>query len=168
MLWLPEFISFIRLIHSSTFILFPLSGNVVTGAVGGGVDKDGEELYVGRAEVDGNIIPGKIKPSHGVCYIAHEGREVSNRAYQVLTSNGHEFEWIVNKQSARYGWVPGGRTADGRLLHIGRAPFNGSITIGYVLNNHIFIPFDGRIEVLHVYEILCLKQSELWVPFFWG
>lgn len=136
-------------------------GNVPGQAVPGGTDSDGETLYVGRAEVSGNLIPGKIKPSHGVCYVAHEGREVANRSYQVLTSNGHEFEWVAYKPSVRYGVVPGGRTVDGSLLYIGRALHVGSKTIGKIFNNFIYIPYDGREVKTHLYEILCLKQNEL-------
>lgn len=45
-------------------------GTVVENAVVGGQDPDGETYYIGRVNVDGRIIVGKIHPSHHVCYIA--------------------------------------------------------------------------------------------------
>ncbi len=45
-------------------------GTVLDNAVVGGKDPAGETYYIGRVNVDGRIIVGKIHPSHHVCYIA--------------------------------------------------------------------------------------------------
>jgi hypothetical protein len=42
-------------------------GNVPSNAVEGGSDVNGETIYVGRAHDSGDLVPGKIVPSHGVC-----------------------------------------------------------------------------------------------------
>nr|ABF72903.1 farnesoic acid O-methyltransferase-like protein-like [Belgica antarctica] len=43
--------------------------NIPSGAFVGGHD-NGEGLVVGRAHHEGALIPGKVVPSHGVCYVA--------------------------------------------------------------------------------------------------
>lgn len=58
-------------------------GEVPENAVAGGFDN--EQLYVGRASHEGALIPGKVVPSHGVCYIAWGGQEHGKEEYQVST-----------------------------------------------------------------------------------
>ncbi|XP_074595723.1 uncharacterized protein LOC141850881 [Brevipalpus obovatus] len=129
-------------------------------AVAGGVDIDGEPLYVGRAKHDGHIIPGKIRSSHGVCYVAYEGLEIPYRSYQVLTSTGFEFEWIHCKcGTPPMGVILGGRTADGTPMYIGRTVHEGSNVIGKVLGNSISFPFAGREIRSQSYEVLCLRDE---------
>lgn len=56
-------------------------GMIPPDAVEGG--NDGEPLFVGRAHHEGALIPGKVKPSHSVCYIAWGGSEHGKSDYQV-------------------------------------------------------------------------------------
>lgn len=56
-------------------------GMVPPDAVEGG--NDGEPLFVGRAQHEGALIPGKVKPSHSVCYIAWGGAEHGKSDYEV-------------------------------------------------------------------------------------
>ena len=51
----------------------------------GGPAETGEMLYIGRWAVSGNMIIGKIHPSHRCCYIAFEGQELARQHYEVLT-----------------------------------------------------------------------------------
>ena len=48
-----------------------------------GGEDDGEILFVGRANHEGAVIPGKVKNSHGVCYIPYGGEEHGKNEYQV-------------------------------------------------------------------------------------
>ncbi len=57
-------------------------GVVPLRAVVGGTDSSGEKIYVGRAKHDGALLPGKIVPSHGVCYVSHCGAEHAVAKYQ--------------------------------------------------------------------------------------
>ncbi|XP_049828300.1 uncharacterized protein LOC126267275 [Schistocerca gregaria] len=43
-----------------------------------------EPLFVGRACFDGLLVPGKVHPSHGVCYISYGGAEIACPEYEVL------------------------------------------------------------------------------------
>lgn len=59
-------------------------GVIPVGAVLGGFDN--ENLYVGRAQHEGGVVPGKVLSSHGVCYIAWGGAEHSKPEYEVSSS----------------------------------------------------------------------------------
>lgn len=59
-------------------------GQVPTNAFPVGTTRDGERLYVGRVFHDGTITPGKVHPSHGVCYIPYDGLEIQFKEYEVL------------------------------------------------------------------------------------
>jgi hypothetical protein len=56
-------------------------GEIPPNAVKGG--HDSEDLYVGRARHEGALIPGKIVPSHGVCYVSWGGQEHGKNEYEV-------------------------------------------------------------------------------------
>lgn len=49
-----------------------------------GLTEYGEDMFVGRALYDDILMPGKIAPSHKVCYLAYEDRTVSNQSYEIL------------------------------------------------------------------------------------
>ncbi|XP_028164312.1 uncharacterized protein LOC114355576 [Ostrinia furnacalis] len=61
---------------------------IPVGAVEGGCSEgpDRETLYVGRALYSGQIIPGKVQPSHKCCYIAYGDREVAQKKFEILVS----------------------------------------------------------------------------------
>ncbi|XP_053617755.1 uncharacterized protein LOC128679495 [Plodia interpunctella] len=61
---------------------------IPVGAVVGGFSEYDirEVLYIGRAKQGDHIIPGKVHPSHKVCYVPYEGRECAHREYEILVS----------------------------------------------------------------------------------
>ncbi|KAL1471649.1 hypothetical protein MTO96_023564 [Rhipicephalus appendiculatus] len=52
-------------------------------AVPGGDDTKGDVTYIGRATYADEVIPGKVVPSRGFCYIPHGGAEHLFRDCQV-------------------------------------------------------------------------------------
>lgn len=68
-------------------------GEVPPNAVPGGFDN--EQLYVGRASHEGALIPGKIVPSHGVCYVAWGGLEHGKEEYQVQDAENLQGELVM-------------------------------------------------------------------------
>lgn len=55
------------------------------GAVVGGRDIDGTQIYVGRALHDGDMIPAKVIPEKDVAYVAHGGQEHAKHSFEVRT-----------------------------------------------------------------------------------
>ncbi|KDR23720.1 C3 and PZP-like alpha-2-macroglobulin domain-containing protein 8 [Zootermopsis nevadensis] len=125
-------------------------------AVPGGFDN--EQLYVGRANHEGALIPGKIVPSHGVCYIAWGGQEHGKEEYQVLT--GCEAAWLPSSGGQLpEGALPSGETEDGEPLFVGRASHEGTLTVGKVQRSHnvCYIPYGGQELAYPEYEVLVAK-----------
>lgn len=129
------------------------SGAVPPNALEGG--EDGEPLFVGRAEHEGALIPGKIKSSHGVCYIPWGGLEHSKANYQVLCSTDAKWMPASNKDIPPTA-IPGGQTETGEVLFVGRVNYEGTLTIGKVQPSHgcIYIPFGGMELSFNDYEVL--------------
>ncbi len=59
-------------------------GELPDGAFVGGFDS-GFDLYVARANHEGEIIPGKFIPAHGVAYVPWGGVEKAKEQYEVCT-----------------------------------------------------------------------------------
>lgn len=72
------------LIGSNSKWVSASSGNVPANALPGGYTKQGEVLYIGRANHLGGLIVGRIQKSHRCVYVGHGGREYSLSDYEVL------------------------------------------------------------------------------------
>lgn len=131
----------------------PVNGGVIPpNAVEGGID--GETLYVGRASHEGALIPGKVVPSHGVCYIAWGGAEVPKSEYDVLCDVAGL--WVACSGADVPGQaLQGGSSEDGEPLFIGRANHEGTITVGKVQQSHgvCYVPYGGQEVAFNDYEI---------------
>jgi hypothetical protein len=135
-------------------------GHVPGNAVHGGKDINGETLYVGRVVHGHDTLPGKINPSHGVCYVAFGGDEHAYDCYQVLCSN-REMKWEkAHSGDIKKRTIVGGRTKTGEPLYIGRAWHAGSLIIGKIHLSHgvLYFPFDGKEFKTHDYEVLRHKK----------
>ncbi|KAK0072402.1 hypothetical protein PV325_011412, partial [Microctonus aethiopoides] len=118
-------------------------GNLPSGAVAGGEDID-EPLYIGRANHGGALIPGKVKLSHGVCYVPWGGEEHGKAEYQILC--GCTPRWVATSgENVPPNAIPAGETEDGEPLFVGRVAHEGTKTIGKVQASHgvCYIPFGG-------------------------
>ncbi|KAJ8979375.1 hypothetical protein NQ317_003074 [Molorchus minor] len=63
----------------------PAHGGIVPpGAVDGGRTSSGETLYIGRVHHQGSHTVGKVHPSHRVCYIPFDGKEIPYQQYEIL------------------------------------------------------------------------------------
>lgn len=101
-------------------------------------------------------MPAKLKPSHGVAYVAWGGGEHGKRDYEVLTNC--QPQWIrCQGNSIPPQAVPAGETSDGEKLFVGRALHEGTMILGKVHPSHgaIYIPYGGKEISYDSYEILC-------------
>ncbi|XP_020289100.1 uncharacterized protein LOC109857327 [Pseudomyrmex gracilis] len=120
-----------------------------------GRDMDGMNLVVGRAHHQGDMLPAKVKPDHGVAYVCHGGNEHVKHDFEVLMPA--HFTWVQSS----HGHVPenaveGGRTSTGETLYVGRTFHNGAPCVGKIQRSHgvLYVPFDGK-EIPHrEYEVL--------------
>lgn len=128
--------------------------------VSGGADK-GEAVLVGRAMHSGDLLPGTVLRSRGMCSVSYGHFEYRHAKYQVLVSDGTEFDWILSsKGSVPSGAIQGGRTQTGERLYIGRILHNGTVIIGKVHPSLkcLYIPYEGKELKYTEYEVLVSKS----------
>ncbi|XP_055322242.1 uncharacterized protein LOC129578126 [Sitodiplosis mosellana] len=131
------------------------NGQVPHGSVEGGRDLEGEPLFVGRARHEGDLIPGKLVPSHKVTYVAYGGLEHPHRNYEVLV--GCRPRWVqVTGNRIPPNAIQGGKTSGGEPLFIGRVHHKGTLTIGKIHPSHdvCYIPYGGQELPFRTYEAL--------------
>lgn len=129
------------------------NGNVPPEALPAGSEASGEPMFVARSTHEGALLPGKLVPSHGVCYVPWGGAEHPHQEYEVLCGGGN---WIrgdggnIPPQA-----VPAGESEDGEPLFVGRAHHEGSVTVGKVQASHgvCYIPYGGAELGFADYEI---------------
>jgi len=56
---------------------------VPANAVKAGVDKDGGDVYVGRAFHQGEVLPAKVVPNQNVAFVAYGGEEHTKHDFEV-------------------------------------------------------------------------------------
>jgi len=130
--------------------------NAVEGALKGG-DDNGNDLYVARAKHEGATIPGKLLVDHGVCYIPWGCEEHGKDEYEVLVIPEDQVSWVATSgETVPSNAIPGGVAADGETLYVGRAPHEGTVTIGKVHPSHavLYISYGGAEHSYSEYEIL--------------
>ena len=113
-------------------------------------------MYVGRTFFQGDQIPVKVLPSKQAAYVAHNGQEHLVQNYEVLT--GHGFTWIGSGNGhVPDGAVSSGNLASGEPIYVGRAHYEGSLTVGKVHKSHgvMYLPFAGSEHSVTQYEVLC-------------
>ena len=128
-------------------------------AVHGGVDKDGCDIYVGRAYHEGDWIPAKVIPGRHTAYVAHGGGEHVKDSFQILCEQ--RFDWVqTSGGNIPPGAVEGGRTDTGEPLYVGRVWHDGAHTVGKVHPSHgcCYIPYDSQEMSFSDYEILILRH----------
>nr|CAD7606691.1 unnamed protein product [Timema genevievae] len=131
-------------------------GEVPPNSVPGGFDN--EQVYVARARHEGALLPGKLVPSHGVCYVPWGGAEHGKPEYQVLV--GCEPAWVPSVAGqVPDGALPSGETEDGEPLFVGRTKHEGTLSVGKVQASHAvcYIPYGGQEIGYQEYEVLVAK-----------
>ncbi|XP_075986769.1 uncharacterized protein LOC142983668 [Anticarsia gemmatalis] len=126
--------------------------------VGGHEGWDGSSLWVIRGWHNGDLIPGKMSVRHNAASITYDGKEIPLQNIEVLCAKPENLRWVpASNGSVPPGAIPGGRTANGETLYIGRARYQLSVTPGKVHPSHhsCYIAFGGT-EVAHkMYDVLC-------------
>lgn len=94
-------------------------GYVPDGAVSGGVDIDGETLYLCRAR----RTPGKLSRNDRAYLISYGGREIGYPRYEVLVANS--YRWVLLTGDIPMGAVVGGKDDNGEPLYVCIASYHG-------------------------------------------
>ncbi|XP_044018598.1 uveal autoantigen with coiled-coil domains and ankyrin repeats-like [Aphidius gifuensis] len=122
-----------------------------------GVDHDGLKLVIGRASHNGDILPAKVKPEHGVAYVSYNGVEYGKTDYEIMFQT--HFDWVrVENGHVPSDAVPGGKTIDGKILYVGRTIHDKVYCAGKVdpKSNKLLIPYGGKEIEYTSYEVLVM------------
>lgn len=106
-------------------------------------------IEICSARHEGDLIPAKLKPSHGVAYVAYGGGEYGKSDYEVLV--GCHPQWIRCQGNAIPPQaVPAGETSDGEKLYVGRASHEGTLQLGKVQKSHscCYISYGNDVTIL--------------------
>lgn len=131
----------------------------------GAVDPlDNEQQSVCRHPQDGNMVPGKLVPSHGKCYIPRSGKEWGFSEYEVLVNDASfDLKWYDNSNGNFHSGAILGGFAGGwpmmicRAWHLGRQNtyrwVNGKLDTqpGYEC---CYIPYAGKEHCYKNYQVL--------------
>ncbi|PZC73230.1 hypothetical protein B5X24_HaOG209910 [Helicoverpa armigera] len=132
-----------------------LTGRAV---VGGHEGWDGSPLWVIRGWHNGDLMPGKLSVRHNAASVVYDGKEISVQNIEVLCAKPENLRWVpASNGNVPPGAIPGGRTASGETLYVGRARYQLSVTPGKIHPSHnsCYIAFAGQ-EVSHkMYDVLC-------------
>ncbi|CAG9579625.1 unnamed protein product [Danaus chrysippus] len=131
--------------------------SIPMGALRVGTDADGDEIYAGRANHEGDLLPAKVIPSKNTCYVSYGGEEILKDQFEVLVPA--MFSWQFSSGgNVPPGAVEAGVTADGEKLYFGRVTQDGCTTPGKIQQSHgvCYYPFDGEERNSADYEVLVL------------
>ncbi|XP_061384463.1 uncharacterized protein LOC116769236 [Danaus plexippus] len=131
--------------------------SIPMGALRVGTDADGDEIYAGRANHEGDLLPAKVIPSKNTCYVSYGGEEILKDQFEVLVPA--MFSWQFSSGgNVPPGAVEAGVTADGEKLYFGRVTQDGCTTPGKIQQSHgvCYYPFDGEERNSSEYECLVL------------
>ncbi|XP_030378720.1 uncharacterized protein LOC115627237 [Scaptodrosophila lebanonensis] len=125
------------------------------GALVAGHDSDGDTIYVGRIERNGDFLPVKVVPAKQTAYVAYGSLEHEITDVEVLVGAG--YKWVpASNGNVVPNAVSTGSNVDGERLYVGRANYCDSLSVGKIHPSHgcIYIPFGGEEVKLEEYEVL--------------
>ncbi|XP_075215564.1 uncharacterized protein LOC142321403 [Lycorma delicatula] len=116
------------------------------------------QLYVGRSVYEGDVLPGKVAPYQGVCYVPWNGAEHGIPKYEVLCECDVTWMPAANGEIPS-GALPSGETQDGEILYVGRAEHKGVTVLGKVQRSKklCYITYSGEEIAYSQYEVLVTK-----------
>ncbi|KAJ2947697.1 hypothetical protein O0L34_g9466 [Tuta absoluta] len=130
-------------------------GKIPAGAVVGGKDTSGEQIFVARAKHNKDLVPGMVMPSHNRAYVPWDGEVHKKAIFEVLV--GGPTSWVpASDGNVPQNAYPAGETKEGETLFIGRAHHKGSIITGKVHQTHkvCYITYAGKEIPVKDYEVL--------------
>ncbi|XP_048509825.1 uncharacterized protein LOC105690339 isoform X2 [Athalia rosae] len=133
------------------------SGQLPPGAVRGGRNLK-DELFVCRANHDGDVLPGSFVPGKGrkgECLVSSNFFSYQKTEFQVLT--GCRFTWSpATLGGVPEGAVSAGETSANMKLYVSRVTHEGQVVTGKLLPEHrlTYIPFNGQELPFTNYEVL--------------
>ena len=129
-------------------------GNVPKGTYATGEEGYGPLLYSCRAQFEGGLHPGKVRPKLGGCHIPYGGKEIIINYYEVLVASPVWVPGVGDKMEPRA--IKTGKEAYGPALYSCRAKFERGTHPGKIRQGFggCHIPYGGKEIIVKTYELL--------------
>jgi hypothetical protein len=124
-------------------------------AIAAGESRNGQPLYVCRAQYEGGVHPGTLVASSQDCIISYEGREYSLSIYEVLA--GDNYSWVAGfNGEIPFDAFQGGNEKQGNILYICRGEVNSEWRPGKIsqTDGGCRVPYAGKELKALWYEVL--------------
>lgn len=69
-----------------SWIPYQTGTKIADGAVQGGIQFDGQKLYIGRTRHEGKLVVGKVHSGLGILYVSISGKEFIFKNFDVLVA----------------------------------------------------------------------------------
>ncbi|XP_075992504.1 uncharacterized protein LOC142987529 [Anticarsia gemmatalis] len=148
------FINLLMCSYASGIWVSASGGVIPDGAVIGGVDNENRPLFVVRARVDDNVVPGKLVTTFAYSHIPWYGKEIQRAQYEVLINGPNRWVPCRGKNIPSNAFRAG--VESGTAMYICRGHVLGVRTVGKVHSGYgiCYLPFAGNEHSISAYEIL--------------
>ncbi|KAG6465694.1 hypothetical protein O3G_MSEX015325 [Manduca sexta] len=117
-----------------------------------------QALWVIRAKYECDLIPGELNSQCHTAYVPSDGVAHAVKDIEVCCAPRDKIQWITagNGEVPPLA-VPGGKTASGETLYIGRAKEKNFLIPGKIQPSlgHLYVTFKGKEIAKKYYEVLC-------------
>lgn len=133
------------------------NGQIPPNATQAGSEADGTPLYLARANYQGGLHIGKVRPAFGAANIPYGGKEVKVTSYEVHV--GPAIWAAASGGRLPDGAVKCGEESNGEPLFAARARIHGGLHPGKVrlAFGGANIPYGGNEEKANPYEVLIVN-----------
>jgi hypothetical protein len=132
-------------------------GQIPPNMIVAGQNRNGQPLYVCRAQYGGGVYPGTLGESSRDCSVPYEGRAYSLSDYEVLVDGGYSWVSVYNGEIP-FDALPAGNEQQGgtRTLYICRGEVNSEWRPGKIreADGGCRIPYEGRELTALWYQVL--------------
>ncbi|KAF2894445.1 hypothetical protein ILUMI_11734 [Ignelater luminosus] len=145
------------------------AGKVPSDALAGGIDYNGNPIFMGQIFQNGKITPAKIYPDDNKAYYGYGKEHSGTENIKILCSQHPErFVWIKTKHDEIHlltkhhivlsGYHPGKTMYFGRVMY-GRETSVGKVGAGINENRGLYITQNGEEINFHLFEILTYNET---------
>ncbi|ORY00798.1 hypothetical protein K493DRAFT_312697 [Basidiobolus meristosporus CBS 931.73] len=142
--------------------VYAKDGEIPPNAVQGGVEADGQPLYIGRQRYEGGEQVGKVAEHIKGLSIAYGNKEVIIHDYYVLCGDAKQLRWVECSGAAtaeNYTPLQAGKEADGNELYITKTRYEGGEQVGKSgahLAEGMAFGYGGKAKSSNIYYVLCV------------
>lgn len=117
-----------------------------------GITKKGKRFYLVKAEIDGELLIGKMCRETDAGHFPSKGKEVLSKNFKIMQSRGIWTSWNKDLELMK----SMGMNKEGKRVYAARAWIDDGIHIGTYIagSDKALIPFDGKVREVKEFEVM--------------